>query len=183
MKLKFAGSVTLALALALGVIWGGAALSGWASGAAQESAVYRQSVVISSLFSQGDEPSLGTALTDARTRGLLLEFARALTSAYVTFELIPYGQLETFGVVYASLDPRLEIESFAYRGHDLIITGFAPDEESYHKFLAGLRGSGYFGEVRGSFSPHKGGIRFEIECLAADRQGLSLPVLGHAYRF
>lgn len=172
--MKSAGNVIVALVLAVGIIWSGSALSGWVSGTMRESAAYRQSVIVSSVFSQEDEPSLGTVLTDARARGLLFKFARALTSAYISFELIPYGQLEVFGAIYASLGSHVEIDDFAYRGHDLIITGFALDEEGYYELLAGIRDTGFFGEVRGSFSAVEGGIRFEIECLAADRQGQSL---------
>ena len=173
MKRRFAGSAALALIIALGIVYSGVALSGWVSGAMRESTIYRQSMIISSVFSQGDNVGLTTVLTDARAREVMFKFARALTNAYVSFELIPYGQLQTFEVVYASLGPYVEIDDFTYRGHDLIITGFAPDEESYRAFLAGLSGAGYFSSVQGSFSKKEDGrIRFEIECAAAGGDGI-----------
>ena len=172
MKAKFVGNIALALMLALGIVYSGIALSGWVSGEVRESNLYRQSVIISSVFSQEDDVGLSTVLTDQRARGLMFKFARALTSAYVSFELIPYGQLETFGVVYASLGPHVEIGDFAYRGHDLVITGSAPNEESYREFLESLKDSGYFLAVRGIFGAAQGGgVNFEIECLATNRQG------------
>ena len=137
----------------------------------RESTAYRQSRIISSVFSEESDVGLTAVLADRQARDLLIEFARALMSAYVSFELIPYGQFETFGVVYSSLGPAVEIDSFAYRGHDLIITGFAPDEESYLEFLSRLEGSGHFLAVNGSFSRENDSIRFEITCIAAIGQG------------
>jgi len=170
-KLKFGSGVAIALALSLGIVWGGVVLSGWVRGSVRESTVYRQSMIISSMFSGEDELGMGTVLTDARARGLLLRFARAVTRAYVSFELIPYGQLETFSVVLNNLGPTVEVEDFEYRGHDLIITGTALDQANYREFLSGLMASDYFGDVRGNFREAAGGVHFEIVCVAPERQG------------
>ena len=169
--MKFVSSAAIALLLTLGVVWGGVALSGWVNGAVRESTAYRQSQIISSVFSEESDVGLGAVLADRQARDLLIEFARALMSAYVSFELIPYGQFETFGVVYSSLGQAVEIDSFAYRGHDLIITGFAPDEESYLEFLSGLEGSGHFLAVSGSFRLENDKVHFEIVCISAIGQG------------
>jgi len=172
---KSVAGVAVAMALTFGIVWGGAALSGWVRVSVQESAAYRHSVILTSVFSGEDDVGLGAILTDARARGLFFKFARTLTNAYVSFELIPYGQLETFSVVYAALGPHVEIDDFIYRGHDLIITGSVLSEASYHEFLASLSGSGYFLDVRGRFDiSGDGGVRFEIECLAAQRHGLQV---------
>ena len=174
MKAKAMRSAALALLLTLGVVLGGVALSGWISGEVRESTAYRHSQIISSVFSEDESVGLTTVLTDRQARGLLIEFTRALMSAYLSFELIPYGQFETFGVVYASLGPAVEIDSFAYRGHDLIITGFAPDEESYQEFLSGLKESGHFLDVCGSFRLESDRVHFEIVCVSAIGQGIQL---------
>jgi len=142
-------------------------LSGRALSSVQNSAIYRQSQIIGSVFSQQDV-GFTDIVTNPTGRGLLLKFAEALANAYVNFELIPYNEVRTFTVVYQSLAPAVEIENFAYQRRDLIITGSAVHENGYLEFLHSLRSQGHFGQVTGSFhTTAESYVRFEIKCAAA----------------
>jgi len=170
--LKSVRDTGLALLLTLGIVWGGVALSGWASGEVRESNAYRHSQIIASVFPEEADVGFTTVLANSEARSLLFMFTRALMDAYVSFELIPYGQFETFGVVYSSLNPKVAVSGFAYRGHDLLITGFAPNQESYLEFLTNLENRGYFRAVQGSYCTEEGKARFEITCFARATQVL-----------
>jgi len=156
----------LALLLAAAISLSGTFLSGQALESVRESALYRRSQIIGSIFSRQDAGITEIALSP-RARGLLLKFAGALADAYVNFEMIPHSELTTFTVVYESLGPLVEIESFTYRRKDLIITGRAPDENGYQEFMERLRSRDYFGQVTGGFYTNvDSGVRFEIQCAA-----------------
>ena len=162
--MRFAKDCTAALLLSAAIALSGVFLSGHMLSAVQESALYRQSKIIGSVFSEQDVGIIDIALSP-RARRLLLKFAGALADAYVNFELIPYDEIRTFTVVYESLGPAIEVEGFAYSRKDLIITGVAPDESSYHEFVERLRSRDHFEKVTGSFNiAADGGVRFEIKC-------------------
>ena len=169
MILKYARvrDTAVAILLSAGIIWGGVALSGWVSGEVRESNAYRHSQIVASVFPEEADVGLTTVLADQQARSLLFMFTRAMMDAYVSFELIPYGQFKTFGVVYSSLSPAVEINSFAYHGHDLVIVGFAQSQERYLEFLANLEGHGYFRAVHGSSRTEDGKVQFEVICIAA----------------
>ena len=133
----------------------------------QNSALYRQSQIVGSVFSQQDVGALDI-ITDPAGRELLLRFAEALATAYVDFEFIPTNEIGAFAAIYESLGPNIEIESFAYRRRDLIITGSAPGRADYNEFLRSLQSHDHFGGVSGQFhQTEQGYIRFEIICEAA----------------
>ena len=165
MILRYLKTWGLALTLVAAITLSGAALAGWVSAGVRDNYLYRQSRIIGSVFSQEDV-GLSVVLTDARARDTLWLFARALADAYVSFELIPYGEMETFTAVYSSLGPEVEITGFAYHGRNLVITGTAPDKESCLAFLKALQESGHFWEVSGSFDTCEDAVSFKIECTA-----------------
>ena len=166
-RVRILQSLAFALMLTAAIALSGMFLSGQVLSGVRESALYRQSMIASSIFSEQDV-GLGSLLTDAKARGTLLKFAGALADAYVSFELIPHNELDTFTAVFHSLVPAIEVESFAYRGKNLIIAGTSLDEAGYQEFLSQLRESGHFAEVRGDFQTSDDGVlRFEIECVSA----------------
>ena len=156
-----------ALALVVALAAGGTLLSGKLLRDIQASDVYRQSQVISSVFSQEDV-GVTKILTDPKAGRTLLKFTGALADAYLHFELIPLGEEKTFSVVYGSLGPGVEVDSFAYRGRNLTITGNAQSKAQYHAFLEKIRGQRHFAQVRGSVhAVSKGEVSFSVECLSA----------------
>ena len=156
-------SAALALTLALAIALGGISLAEWAVDGVIGSAPYRQSKIISSLFSQQDV-GLSTALTDPQARRTLLKFAGGLAEAYVRFELIPHSQLEIFSAVYGSLSPEVQITSFDHHGRNLIISGTAQSQEDYDRFLLNLRSTDHFSRVYGRLGEGTP-LSFEIECV------------------
>lgn len=160
------------LVIGVGLVFGGVMLSNLVSGQVRQSAAYRQSRIIGSIFSSREDVGIGDMLTDSGARNTLRLFAAALARAYVDFEFIPYGEAGAFSVIQASIPAGVEITGFNYHGRDLTITGIATDEEGYNAFIAALRGKDYFLYVSGGFQPVEGGIHFEIECLAQPSEEL-----------
>lgn len=160
-------NLSISLALCAAIALGGVFLSGQLLDSVRESAIYRKSKIVGSIFS-GEDVGVSAVLTDARARTTLLKFTGALADAYVRFELIPVGELETFSAVYRNLTTDVEIDAFEYRRRNLILTGVARDESAYRSFLQGLRGSDQFAKVIGVVNTDSDGvICFEIECLPA----------------
>ena len=161
-----AGETLTALLLTAALALGGILTANMITG----SALYRQSKVIGSIFSDNNE-SFGVSdiLWDAGSRAMLLKFAGALADAYVSFELIPVNEAATFAAVYESTVPAVEIDGFSYRRKDLIITGAASDESAYFEFVRRLRAKNHFDSVSGHYYITTGNlIRFELQCLAGD---------------
>lgn len=156
-----------ALALIVGLAAGGALLSGKLLRDIQASDVYRQSKVIGSIFSQEDV-GVTKILTDPKARRTMLKFTGALADAYLHFELIPLGEEKTFSVVYGSLGPAVEVDTFTYHGRNLTITGRAESEADYQAFLEKLRKHHHFAQVHGSGdATPEGAFVFAVECLSA----------------
>jgi len=155
----------LACALCACIAVSGTLLSGQLLERVRESAAYRHSKILSGLFKGGDI-GWGAAVLDPGARGTLLKFTGALADAYVHFELIPVGELETLGAVYASLTPAVQIDSFAYERRNLTITGRAQGDAAYREFLGNLRGRGHFAQVTGDSKACAQGVTcFEITCV------------------
>ncbi|MDR2908829.1 MAG: hypothetical protein LBU86_02960 [Oscillospiraceae bacterium] len=140
-----------------------------------ESPLYRRSQIIRSIFAGAEEkpgsgakaPGWAALLTDGRHREVLLKFAGALANAYVSFELIPVEEPDTFAAIYKSLGESVDIEDFSYHRKNLTITGSSPDEAGYEAFLSRLEETGRFGGVTGhSYTSTDDSTRFEIECIA-----------------
>ena len=160
---NYAAALLLTAAISLGGIF----MSGQLLGSVHDSAFYRQSQIIGSIFSQEDA-SLGQIITDAGARNTLFKFAGALANAYVSFEFIPHNEMQTFTAVYESLGSVTEIYSFEYQGKNLVITGSSPDAAGYLEFLDRLRLHRHFTHVTGSYrTTWEGRAAFEIVCVSA----------------
>lgn len=156
--INYAAALLLTAAISLSGIF----MSGQLLDSVRDSAFYRQSQIIGSIFSQEDT-SLIQVATDTRARNNLFKFAGALANAYVSFEFIPYNEMQTFTAVHESLGPAIEIDSFEYHGKNLVITGSAPDETEYSEFLDRLRSHNHFAQVTGNFhTTPEGRAAFEI---------------------
>lgn len=159
-----------ALLLAAALLLGGILLARQLT----ESPIYRQSQIISSIFSGVDSlgeenPGWSTLLTDDNGRDVLLKFAGALANAYVSFELIPINEAETFAAIYQSLDDSIGIDEFSYHRKNLSITGSAADEAAYEGFISRLEETAHFEQVSGhSYTATDDSVKFEIECIAPE---------------
>jgi len=104
----------------------------------EKSRIYQQSRLLRAVL---DQESVGLAeiLTDRRNFRMLRSFAGAAVSAYINFELIPVHEAQKFAVIFDSLGDGMEIDTFEYRGRDLILRGAATQEE-YQEFVARLQG-------------------------------------------
>lgn len=133
------------------------------------SKLYTQSRLIRRIVQQ-EQIQLADMASNRRNLDLLLQFAGAVTSAYIDFELIPINEANTFAVIFDSLPGNIEITHFDYQRKDLIIEGISPDPESVEAFRAALEESAYFaqvnGEVQGSDTNN---MPFRIECIAQSR--------------
>lgn len=168
-RTRLAFDAITALLLAAALLFGGILLARRLT----ESPFYRQSQIISSIFSgveaTEESPGWSAMLTDARKRNVLMKFAGALANAYVSFELIPINEAETFTAIYESLGDSVEIEEFSYHRKNLTIRGFAADEAGYDGFVADLKASGRFEQVSGhGYTATDDSVRFEIECIAPE---------------
>ena len=165
-------NIITALLLCAAIMLGGV----FASQQFRASQIYLQSQIIRSIYSEpgSDElPGWTGFVTDSRSREVLFMFAGAVANAYVSFELIPHGEAATFAVIYSSLVPDIEIADFSYNRQNLTITGISDSMAGYTDFLEQLRESGHFYKVNGMHVIRGDGtIRFEIECVAHERQGL-----------
>lgn len=165
---RFAADSAMALFLCVSIMLGGVMVSRQF----RESRIYRQSMIIGSIYNETGSDSLpgwSGLLTDPRSRNALIKFAGAVASAYVTFELIPVNEAETFAVIYESMPTDMEIGGFAYHRRDLTITGTAAGLPVYLEFLDKLREREYFLNVTGSYIETTGNaVRFEIGCFAND---------------
>lgn len=134
-------TVLLALLLAAGVLAGSAV----GANALRESTLVTQSQVLRAVLS---EQSVGVVsfLQDGRRMDMLRSFIRAVTEAYVNFELIPVNEGKTFAAIFTSLPEGVTVEQFVYHRRDLEIIGWATPE-GYESFVSNLEDTRYFYQI------------------------------------
>ena len=129
---------------------------------------YRQSKAVSMLVRQ--EPVDFPELLENNAQGVLLviKFAGSLAAAYINFEFIPLNEASTFMAILQSLPEEITIESFAYSGRDLRITGDAEKESELNVFVGALEDSDAFSSViLNYYEAVDLSFRFELFCVSS----------------
>ncbi|MDL2234205.1 hypothetical protein LJC63_11600 [Ruminococcaceae bacterium OttesenSCG-928-L11] len=104
-------------------------------------------------------------VTEPQKLNVLLKFIGAVTTAYINFEMIPVNEAQTFVVLFESAGDDIAIESFAYHGKKLLVTGTAPTAEACERFRDALEDKRYFSSVAlHQYTTTDDEIRFEMEC-------------------
>ena len=156
-------SAALALIIAVAILLAACFAAIWV----EHSRVYRQSSFLRSIVS-GEDVSVLSIITDPQRRDMTARFIAALTNAYISFELIPHNEAQTFAAVFQSLSEGVHISHFEYRRHDLIMRGKADTMNDYNSFIEQLAATQRFALVTGHFNPTEDGkVMFEILCSTA----------------
>jgi len=156
-------SAALALAVATAILLSTSLAALWV----EHSRIYMQSQLLRSIAGE-DGVSMLSIITSPEKRDVTLRFIAAITTAYISFELIPYNEAQTFTAIFASLNEGIHIELFEYRRHDLVIRGHANSIQNYYSFIKNLADNGHFTSVTGYvLSEESDTVVFEIWCIAA----------------
>jgi len=133
----------------------------------QDSALYRQSTVIRSIFSQ-ESVGMGELLGQRKNIQMLAKFVGAVTTAYINFELIPVNEAATFAAVFQSVGEDITVDRFEYQRRNLEIDGTALSVEGYQRFVESLRVQNHFDSVSGDYYiTTDDTVRFTVICAAS----------------
>lgn len=153
--------VFTALALVLCILCGTILLSRQV----ESSTVYRQSLIIGSVFSQ-KSVGVGDVLKNSKNMEMLFKFAGAVTGAYINFELIPIYEADTFVAVFESANDNITVDAFTYHRKNLVIDGTAETGADYEAFAGALRDQGHFESVSGDhYTATDNTVKFKIVCV------------------
>lgn len=138
----------------------------WAAHQLRASEVYHRSRIISTIVAREEVDFIDMA-GSRRNADMMFKFIGALTSAYIDFELIPLGEVDTFVAVFRSMPSGAAVEKFAYHRKNLTITGSVSEMEEYSRMIRALRATDYFESVTGVCSrADDGELHFELQCVA-----------------
>lgn len=111
----------------------------------RESSLMTQSQVVRSILAD-DAVGISSFLTSKEKRGMLRGFVKAVTDAYVSFELIPVNEGKTFATIFQSINDDIIIDEFTYHRRDLRLHGHGT-KAGYEEFVQSLEKSNYFYQV------------------------------------
>jgi hypothetical protein len=161
------GAVATALLVLLGTLF--------LAQQATQTEFYMQSQILRSIFARQESADTSGMLTQKNQREAMFQFAGAVTTAYIDFELIPVNEVDTFLAVVQEMNEGIEVESFAYHRKNLTIIGTAQTAEDYQNFLTRLQNVDYFEGVSGQDALSADGVvGFEITTTARELQAPTL---------
>ena len=133
---------------------------------AQQSRLYQHGIIFGGIIRQ-DQVDFISLVTDPEKRKVMTKFIGATTTAYLDFEMLPYGEAQVFTAVFQSLGEGVRIEGFEYRRRDLMITGSADTPEALDSFVSRLDASNHFASVIiHEYPPGDHAVPFEIWCIS-----------------
>ncbi|HAN44505.1 MAG TPA: hypothetical protein DCP97_03845 [Ruminococcaceae bacterium] len=96
---------------------------------------------------------------------LAVRYAEAYAEAAITFENVPRQDIKNFLPIVTLSGNDIEIQSFRFEGHELIIYGDAKDYGSIDNFAESLKDVSGFKNISAHYYTDIDNVnRFEIEC-------------------